>query len=138
MERGYHLSQLVDPTYFDAIQECVWLSGLQMHITWSHCSSQQPTSTPKSFPRGCSQFSAQPVFLLGIAPTHVQDLACSLGLHDVHAGALLNPVQSALDSSPFLQIVACTALGVIKHAEGTLCPTVHAMTKMLKYSQSQY
>jgi len=44
-------------------------------------------------------FSAQPVFVLGIAPTHVQDLA--LGLVEpleVCMGPLLKPVKVPLDS----------------------------------------
>jgi len=60
-------------------------------------------------------FSAQPVFGLGIALTHVQDLALSLvELHEVRIGPPLNPVQVPLDGIPSLQYVDRTAqLGVI-------------------------
>ncbi|XP_074674578.1 translin-associated protein X isoform X2 [Strix aluco] len=43
---------------------------------------------------------AQPVFVLGIAPTHVQDLACGLiELHEVCTAPPLKPVQVPLDGS---------------------------------------
>ncbi|KAK4819146.1 hypothetical protein QYF61_025826 [Mycteria americana] len=73
-------------------------------------------------------FSAQPVFVLGIAPTHVQDLALGLvELHEVRTGPPLKPVKVPLDGIPSLQHVNCTTqLGVIgKLAEGALNPTVH-------------
>jgi len=43
-------------------------------------------------------FSAQPIFVLGIALSHVQDLALGLvELHDVHKGPPLKPVKVPLD-----------------------------------------
>jgi len=43
-------------------------------------------------------FSSQPVFVLGIALTHVQDLALGLvQLHRVHMGPLLKPLKVPLD-----------------------------------------
>jgi len=62
-----------------------------------------------------SSFSAQPIFVLGIAPTHVQDLALDLvEFHEVHTGPLLKPVQVPLDGIPSLQhIDHTTQLGVI-------------------------
>ncbi|KAK4818497.1 hypothetical protein QYF61_014227 [Mycteria americana] len=77
-------------------------------------------------------FSAQPVFVLGIAATHVQDLALGLvELHEVHMGPPLKPVKVPLDGIPSLQAVYCTTqLGVIsKLAEGALDPTVHVADK---------
>ena len=42
-----------------------------------------------------NRFSSQPVFVLGIAPTHVQDLALGLvELHEVLTGPVLMPVKS--------------------------------------------
>jgi len=66
---------------------------------------------------------AQPVFVLGIAPTQVQDLALGLvELHEVHTGPPLKPVRVPLDGMPSLQRVDHTThLGVIsKFAEGAL------------------
>jgi len=59
--------------------------------------------------------SAQPVFVLGVAPTHVQDLVLGLvELYEVHMGPPLKPVQVPLDGIPFLQRVDHTThLGVI-------------------------
>lgn len=48
-----------------------------------------------------SLFSLQPVFLLGISLTHVQDLALGLHeleLHEVHTGPPLKPIKVLLDS----------------------------------------
>ena len=70
---------------------------------------------------------SQPVFVLGIAPTHVQDLALGLvELHEVCTGPPLQPIQVPLDAMPSLQRVNCTThLGVISTlAEGALDPTV--------------
>jgi len=79
-----------------------------------------------------NSFSAQPVFVLGIAPTHVQDLALGLlKLHEVRTGPPLEPVRVPLDGIPSLQRVDCTTqLGVVsKLAEGALDPTVHVTNK---------
>ncbi|KAK4821962.1 hypothetical protein QYF61_004966 [Mycteria americana] len=60
-------------------------------------------------------FSAQPVFVLGIAPTHVQDLALGLAeLHEVHTGPPLKLVEIPLDGIPSLHCVnRTTQLGVV-------------------------
>ena len=66
-------------------------------------------------------FSAQPVFVLGIPPTHVQDLALGLvELHEVRMGLCLKAVQVPLDGISSLQRVdPTTRLGVISRlAEG--------------------
>ncbi|GAB0176555.1 hypothetical protein GRJ2_000120700 [Grus japonensis] len=86
-------------------------------------------------------FSTQPVVVLGITPTHVQDLA--LGLVELHVlciGLCLKPVKVPLDGILSLQHVDCTTqLGVVsKLAEGALDPTVHVANKDVKQCRSQY
>ncbi|KAK4808830.1 hypothetical protein QYF61_001338 [Mycteria americana] len=84
-------------------------------------------------------YSTQPVFVLGTAPTHVQDLALGLvELHEVRTGPPLKPVKVPLDGMPSLQHVDhTTQLGVIgKLAEGAL--TVHVTNKDVKQHRSQY
>ncbi|PKU42047.1 hypothetical protein llap_7647 [Limosa lapponica baueri] len=86
-------------------------------------------------------FSAQPVFVLEIAPTHMQDLALGLAeLHEVHMGLLLKPVEVPLDGIPSLQRVdRATQLGVIgKLAEGALNPTAHVFNEGVECHWSQY
>ncbi|KAK4826701.1 hypothetical protein QYF61_010916 [Mycteria americana] len=86
-------------------------------------------------------FSAQPVFVLGIAPTQVQYLALDLvELHEVRMGPPLKPVKVLLDCIPSLQQVdRTTQLGVVgKLAEGALNPTVHVADKDVKQHWSQY
>ncbi|KAK4816418.1 hypothetical protein QYF61_016854 [Mycteria americana] len=75
-------------------------------------------------------FIPQPVLILGVALTQVQDLA--LGLvepHEVRTGPLLELVQVPLDGIPSLRRVNCTTqLGVVcKFAEGALDPTVYVI-----------
>ncbi|KAK4816777.1 hypothetical protein QYF61_022889 [Mycteria americana] len=89
-----------------------------------------------------SLFIPQPLLILGVAPTQVQDPA--LGLvepHEVHIGPLLELVQVPLDSILSLRCVNCTTqLGVIcKLAEGALdnssgiSPSCHDRSKMTKH-----
>ena len=85
--------------------------------------------------------SAQPVALLGIALTQVQDLALGLvELHEVGMGSPLKPVQVPLDGIHFLLHVNCTTqLSVIcKLAEGAFNPTVHVVYKDVNVHQSQH
>ncbi|KAK4825592.1 hypothetical protein QYF61_000681 [Mycteria americana] len=75
-------------------------------------------------------FIPQPVFVLGIAPTHVQDFA--LGLvepREVHMGPLLELVPVLLDGIPSLRHVnRTTQLGVVcRLAEGAFDPTMSLM-----------
>ena len=75
-------------------------------------------------------FIPQPVLILGVALTQVQDLA--LGLvepHEVHMGPLFRLVQVPLDGIPSLgHVNRTTQLGVIhKLAEGALDPTMSLM-----------
>ncbi|KAK4817066.1 hypothetical protein QYF61_027095 [Mycteria americana] len=86
-------------------------------------------------------FIPQPVLILGVALTQVQDLA--LGLvepHEVHMGQVLELVQVPLDGIPSLRRVNCTTqLGVIyKFAEGALDPTVYVIDEDIKQYWSQY
>ncbi|KAK4830748.1 hypothetical protein QYF61_013198 [Mycteria americana] len=86
-------------------------------------------------------FSTQPVFVLGIAPTRVQDLALGLvEFHEVCMGPPLKPVKVPLDGIPSLQCVDHIAqLGVIgKLADSALNPTLHVANKDVKQRWSQY
>jgi len=68
-------------------------------------------------------FIPQPVLILGIAPTQVQDLASGLvAPQEIHTGPLLKLVQVPLDGIPSFWCVNCTTqLAVIcKLAEGAL------------------
>ncbi|GAB0183112.1 cAMP-dependent protein kinase inhibitor alpha [Grus japonensis] len=88
-----------------------------------------------------NSFFTQPVVLLGIEPTHVQDLALGLvELHEVHIGPPLQPVKVPLDGIPSLQRVNhTTQLGVVSNlAEGALDPTVHVADKDVEQCWSQY
>jgi len=81
-----------------------------------------------------NRFIPQPVFVLGIVPTHVQDLVCGyFGLHEVCTGSLLKPVKVPLDDIPSFQCVDRTKqLGVVgRLAEGALDPAVHVTNEML-------
>jgi len=85
--------------------------------------------------------SAQPVFVFGIAPTQVQDLALALvELHEVHTGAPLQPVKVPLNGIPSLQCVNhTTQLGAVgKIAEDALSPTVHVADKDIKQHRPQH
>jgi len=79
--------------------------------------------------------------VLGIVPTHVQNLAPGLvELHDLPTGALLKACQCLSGWHPSLRCVDCTTqLGVtIKLAEGALNRTVHVIDKDVKQCQSKY
>jgi len=79
--------------------------------------------------------------VLGIALTHVQDLALShVELHEVHTGPPLQPVKVPLDAILSLHCVdSTTQIGVVsKLAEGALNPTVHVANKDVKQCWSQY
>ena len=108
------------------------LSGLQMHVAGSRWASRQPTPWSPS-PHGSARnpFSVLPVFVLGIAPTYVQDIAFVLELQAVHTSPPLKPVKVPLDGIPSCQHVDSTKqLGVIcRLAEGALSPTVHVSNK---------
>ncbi|PKU36589.1 hypothetical protein llap_13111 [Limosa lapponica baueri] len=91
-------------------------------------------------PSGVNPFSTQPVFVPGIAPTHVQDLALNLVIFMrfawAHLSSLSRPLcMASLPSS----MLTAPQLGVISNlAEGVLNPTVHVADKDVKQHQSQY
>lgn len=76
-------------------------------------------------------FSAQLLFVLGVALTQLQGLALGLvELHEVCKEALPKPVKVPLDATLSLQHVSCTTqIGVGKLAVGALNPTVHVAGK---------
>ena len=80
--------------------------------------------------------------MLGIALTHVQDLALGLvELHEVCMGPCLKPVQVPLDGILALQRAdRTTQLGVVGRlsADGALNPTVHVANRDVKRHCSQY
>ncbi|KAK4826033.1 hypothetical protein QYF61_003854 [Mycteria americana] len=83
----------------------------------------------------------QPVLVLGIALTPLQDFALGLvELHEVHMGPPLKSVKAPLDGITSPQCVdRTTQLGVIgKLAEGALNLTVHVTSKDVKQHWSQY
>ena len=135
------LSPLPHPaghTFFDAAQDMVGFSAAGAHCLVMLSFSS--TNTRKYFSSGLSlnSFSAQPVFVLGITPTHVQDLALDLvELHEVCTGPCLQLFQFLLDGIVSFQRVDCTTqLGVIgKLAEGALNPTVHVTDKDIRQYQ---
>ena len=93
------------------------------------------TDTSKSFYSGLLSYPVQPVSVLVITPTRVQDLALGLvELHKVGMGPPRQPAQFPLDSIPSLWCVNCTTQrGVIcKLAEKALDPTVHVTYKDIK------
>ncbi|GAB0180776.1 cAMP-dependent protein kinase inhibitor alpha [Grus japonensis] len=103
--------------------------------------SHPVAAPPPPLPKPCHANPTQPLLILGIAPTHVQDLALGLvELHEVHMGPPLKPVQVPLDGIPSLRCVNCTTqLGVIcKLAECALDPTVYVIDEDIKQYWSQY
>jgi len=111
---------------FDAAQDTVGFLGCE-HTLAGHAElliNQHPQVL--LLRAALNPFSAQPVFVLGIALTHVQDLAHGLvEPHEVRTGPALKPVQVPLDDIPSLQRVdRTTQLGVIcRFAEGALNPS---------------
>ncbi|KAK4825708.1 hypothetical protein QYF61_002067 [Mycteria americana] len=141
VEGQNHLPRPAGHTSFDAAQDTVGFLG---------CKRQLPAHGElliNQHPRvlllraALSPFSIQPVFVLGIALTHVQDLALGLvELHEVCTGPPLKPVKVSLDSIPSLQCVDhTTQLGVVgKLAEVAINPTVHVTDKDVKQRRSQH
>ncbi|KAK4826357.1 hypothetical protein QYF61_007951 [Mycteria americana] len=86
-------------------------------------------------------FIPQPVLILGVAHTQVQDPVVVLAEpHEVHMGPLLQLVQVPLDDFlSFWHVNRTTQLGVIcKCAEGALDPTVYIIAENIKQHWSQY
>ncbi|GAB0196099.1 cAMP-dependent protein kinase inhibitor alpha [Grus japonensis] len=136
-----HLPRPAGHTSFDAAQDTVAFLGCKRTLP-AHVElliNQYP-QVPL-LKAALNPFSAQPVVVLGIALTHVQDLALGLvELHEVHMGPLLQPVKVPLDGIPSLQQVnRSTQLEVVgKLAEGALDPTVHVSNRDVKQHRSQY
>ncbi|KAK4823457.1 hypothetical protein QYF61_002293 [Mycteria americana] len=138
IEGQNHLPQPAGHASFDAAQDTVGFLGCKRTLP-GHVElliNQHPEVL--LLRATLNPFSAQPVFVLGIAPTHVQDLA--LGLCEVHTGPPLKPVKVPLDGIPSHQCVnRTTQLGVVgRLAEGALDPTVHVTDKDVKQHWSQY
>ncbi|KAK4828118.1 hypothetical protein QYF61_023916 [Mycteria americana] len=141
VEGQNHLPQPAGHASFDAAQDTVGLLGcestLLAHIQlFIHQYPQVLLHRDALKP-----FISQPVLILGVALTQVQDLA--LGLvepHEVHMGPLFKLVQVPLDGIPSLGHVNHTIqLGVVcKLAEGALDPTVYVIDEDIKQYWSQY
>ncbi|KAK4831476.1 hypothetical protein QYF61_017724 [Mycteria americana] len=99
-----HLCRPAGHASFYAAQDTVGLLGcertLSAHIELLINQQPQVLLLRAAF----SPFFSQPVFVLGIALTHVQDLALGLvELHEGHMGPRLKPVKVPLDGIPALQ-----------------------------------
>ncbi|KAK4831900.1 hypothetical protein QYF61_020047 [Mycteria americana] len=140
-DRENHLPQPADHASFDAAQDMVGFPGSERTLP-GHVElfiNQHPQVL--LLRAGLNPFSAQPAFVLGIAPTHVQDLAFGLvEPHEVCTGLFFKPVKVPLDDIASLQHVdRSTQLGVIsKLAEGALNPTVHVTNKDVRQHRPQY
>ncbi|KAK4818029.1 hypothetical protein QYF61_004153 [Mycteria americana] len=135
VEGENHLLQPAGHASFDAAQDTVGFLGCKRTLL-GHVElliSQHPQVL--LLRAALNPFSSQLVFVLGIAPTHVQDLALGLvELHEVHTGPPLKSVKVPPDGIPSLQHVdRTTKLGVVsKLAGGALNPTVHVADKDVK------
>jgi len=121
------------------IRLAFWAASAHCHIMLSF------TSTSKSqvllLGAALNPFSAQAVFVLGVALAQVQDLALGLvELLEVCMGPLLKSVKIPLDGISSLQCVSCTTqLGVIgRLAEGALNLPVQVANKDVKQRWTQY
>ncbi|PKU45927.1 hypothetical protein llap_3762 [Limosa lapponica baueri] len=137
VERQDHLPQPADHASFDATHDAVGFLGCQ-HTLLNHVElliNQHPQVL--LLRAVLNPFSAQPVFVPGIAMSQVQDLALSLvELHEVQTVPCLKPVQVLLDGIPSLD--RATQLGVVsKLPEGALNLTVHVSNKGVKQHWSQ-
>ncbi|KAK4805791.1 hypothetical protein QYF61_000397, partial [Mycteria americana] len=132
VEGENHLPRPAGDASFDAAQDTVGFLGfrstlpgyVELLITQCH--------QVLLLRAALNPFSAQPVSVLGIAPTHAQHLALGLvELHEVCTGPPLKPVKVPLDSIPSLQRVdRTTQLDVVgKIPEGALNPTAHVADK---------
>ncbi|KAK4818827.1 hypothetical protein QYF61_019864 [Mycteria americana] len=113
-----HLPRPADHASFDAAQDTVGFLGCERTLLGlvELLINQHPQVL--LLRAALNPFSTQTVFVLGIAPTRVQDLALGLvECHEVRMGPPLKPVKVPLDGMPSLQRVNCTTqLGVGKLA----------------------
>jgi len=122
-----HLPRPAGHASFDAAEDMVGLLGCERTLP-GHTElliNQHPQVL--LLRAALSLFFAQPVFVLGIAPTQLQDLVLGLViLREVCMGPPLKPVKVPLDGIPSLLSAKCTTqLGVIDTLdEGALSPTV--------------
>ncbi|PKU46981.1 rna-directed dna polymerase from mobile element hypothetical protein [Limosa lapponica baueri] len=141
VEEQNHLPRPAGHTSFDAAQDVVGFLGCQSVLS-AHVKLPIHEHSQVLLLRAALQpFSAQPVFVLGIAMSQVQDFALGLvELNEVYTGTLLKPVQVPLDGIPSLQRVdSATQPGVIrKLAEGALNTTVYVTNKDVKQHWSLY
>ncbi|KAK4806151.1 hypothetical protein QYF61_001078 [Mycteria americana] len=141
VEGQNHLPRPAGHASFDAAQDTVGLLGCE-HTLLAHVQLFVHQYPQVLLCRtALNPFIPQPVWIPGVAPTQVQDLA--LGLvepHEVRTGPRLQPVKVPLDGIPSLRHVNCTTqLGVIcKLAEGALNPTVYVIDEDIKQDWSQY
>ena len=123
VEGQNHLPQPAGHASLDAAQDTVGLLGCESilpgHVELLNHQYPQVLLLRAAL----NPFSAQSAFVVGIAPTHVQDLALGLvKLHEVCTDPTLKPVKIPQDGIPFLQCVSHTIqLGfIVKRAEGAL------------------
>ncbi|KAK4826030.1 hypothetical protein QYF61_003851 [Mycteria americana] len=141
VEGQNHLPQPAGHNSFDTDQdmvgflgcECTFLAHVQLFI------HQYPQVLLHR--AALNHIIPQPVLILGVAHTQVQDLALGLDEpHEVHIGPLLQLVQVPLDGILSLRRVdRTTQLGVIfTLAEGALDPTAYVIDEDTKQYWSQY
>ena len=103
VEWQHHLPQPAGHASLDAAQDMV--GTLQGHVELLVNQHTQVLLLRASL----ILFSAQPVFVLEVALTHMQDLALGLvDLYEICMGPPLKPVQLLLDGMHSLQYVDCT------------------------------
>jgi len=115
-----HLLQPADHTAFDVAQAMVNLLDCK-HTLLGHVELLVNQHPQVLLGRAAlNPFSIQPVFVLDIAPTNVQEPALGLvELHKVHTGPPLKPVKVPLDVIPYFQCVGhTTLLGVVGSCYG--------------------
>jgi len=101
--RGRHIAHPAGPASFDAAQGAVCFPGCEDTLLdrAELFINQHPQVL--LLRAALNVLTAQPVFVLGIAPAQVQDLAVGLvELHEVHIDPLLKPVQNPLVCIPLL------------------------------------
>jgi len=128
-----HLPQPAGHASFDTVQGIVGHLGCERTLL-HHVELIFNQQSQVLLRAGLNPCFAKPLFVPGIAPTHVQDLALGLvELHDVHMGPPLKTVRVPLNGIPFFQLVnRSTQLGVTgKLAEQNSVPLSMLLTKTL-------
>jgi len=95
-----------------------------VHTARSHPAFHSPVPpSPSRQGATLKPFIPQPILIVGVAPTQMQDLALHLvEPHEIHTGPFLDLVQVPLDGIPYFWCVNCTTQpGVVcKLAESAL------------------